>query len=74
MVQLPTPYHINFYHLYFLTLTFLNLSFFYSMIEIESCFFQLSISTTIAIASGAPDLNQFIENIIRPQKIYFIEF
>ena len=44
------------------------------MIEIESGFFQLSISTTIAIASGAPDLNQFIENIIRPQKIYFIEF
>ena len=39
------------------------------MIEIENCFFQLSISTTIAIATGAPDLNQFIENIIRPQKI-----
>ena len=42
-----TSTHINFYHFHFLTLTFLTFStfFIYSMVEIESLFFELSIST-----------------------------
>ena len=35
-----TPTHINFYHFHFLTLSTFFLIFFYSMVDIESLFFE----------------------------------